>query len=135
MTDFHGKLELNSGLIACRMSSDRLQTRQRIKAHHEIDPEASIRGLAAKAKCSKKMVETVVKKMKAGVPLEDAPRSGRLQVLTGEALATALARGTETPQSSCKQVAESLRQDGIADVTPRTVGNAFRKSRHVIRYP
>lgn len=110
------------------MTSEKVQLRQKVKAYHEIDPGASIRGLAAKAKCSKKVVETVLNKLKAGESLEDAQRPGRRKLLEGKALAAALERGTESAQSSCKQVAESLKRDDLAIVSPRTVCNAFKKA-------
>ena len=101
----------------------------------EQNPEMSIRALAAKLKCSQGTVVLTFKKLDAGEPLCDAPRPGRPCSLKGKALEAALLQGTKGPKSSCRKVAAALRQQGIANVCPKTVFNTFKRCNLVYGSP
>lgn len=110
------------------MYPEKEEIRQRIKYLREKDPGKSIRGIAAELKCNKAVVEHTVKKLNAGLPLSDAPRSGRPRSLQGTALDTALSLGLQSSSASSKTIAETLKQQGLADVSPSTISRTLRGS-------
>lgn len=95
---------------------------------HKNHPEASHRELAKLANCSKGVVQKALAKLKMGLPLKDAPKSGRPRLLQGEALERTIQLGVDMPVGSSRTVSEELASEGLPVVHARTVCRSFRRA-------
>ncbi len=100
--------------------------RHLVKTLHHLHPHASHKKLAGMAKCSQGAVQKTLAKLKKGLPLEDAPRTGRPRKLQGEILKKAIQLGVAMPVGSSRTVAEELASEGLPIVDPSTVRRALR---------
>ena len=124
------------GVAACSRKSHfagRLVQGREILRHVVVSlqkrhPEASQSDLAKLANCSKGVVQKALAKLKKGLPLEDAPKSGRPRVLQGEALDRAIQLGVDMPVGSSRSVSEQLASEGLPVVHASTVCRAYRRA-------
>lgn len=110
---------------AGRLVQEREVLRHLIAALHKSKPEASQRDLARLANCSRGVVQKAMAKWGKGLPLEDAPKSGRPHSLQGENLARVVQLGVDMPVGSSRTVSEQLARDGLPVVHARTVCRAY----------
>jgi transposase len=113
--------------FAGRQVHEREALRHLVVNLHKQHPKASQRDLARKAECSRGVVQKALAKLKRGVPLEDAPKSGRPRVLQEKALDRAIELGVEMPVGSSRTVSEQLVREGLPVVHPSTVCRAYRR--------
>jgi len=99
-----------------------------IAAMHKNNPGASERELAKLANCSRGAVQRALAKLRKGVPLKDASRSGRPRVLQGEALDRAIQIGVDMPVGSSRDVSDQLACEGLPAVSASTVCRSFRRA-------
>ena len=123
----YGNLIINH-TFAGKLVQEREILRRLIVALHKNKPEASQRDLAKLANCSRGVVQKALAKWKNGLPLEDAPKSGRPQSLQGEDLARVVQLGVDMPVGSARTVSEQMERDGFPVVHARTVCRAYRRA-------
>ena len=110
---------------AGKMSSDREILKRCIASVAKKNPKLNMTELAKLLGTSLSTVSRTLGRVKRGVPLSDAPRSGRPAKLQGKLLAKALKLGTGMHGSS-SYVAARLREYGCT-VSSKTVRATFRR--------
>lgn len=106
--------------------SPQLRTRFRIEDVHAANPLASQRQLAKLANTNQSAVKRVLKKLKDGQPLQDAPKSGRPPRLTPELMQVVEDAATGSLTSSSSSIARQLLQSHGIRVASSTIHRCLK---------